>query len=308
MKILALACLAAALVLSCSPADVVSPAIQEACRGYAYAYCTQLETCSPAAVQIRYQSTEVCESLLNATCQGAATAPSSGFTVADREACTSVIPSWPCPDFLYVQNPPPQCQATTGALADGASCADSQQCQSGYCGLPAGSACGTCGPVPQPGDSCASTQCPSGLACVGAPPICAAYVEVGGACQTSAPCNAQLTCVAGKCVAALKTLGEACTYSGPGCDEYSGLSCNGVSTTCQTATIAQPGQACGTVGGQEAYCVTGGCVRGVCVGDVPVGGACEVGGTPCVDDARCIVPAGEGTSGTCQINGTSVCP
>jgi hypothetical protein len=41
---------------------------------------------------------------------------------------------------------------------------------------------------------------------------------------------------------------------------------------------------------------------------VPVGGACEIGGTACFSDTRCVVTAEGGTSGTCQIDGTSTCP
>jgi hypothetical protein len=304
-RLLALA--AALLALSCDPGGASSDILQ-ACKDYGYAYCTRLEACSPTATQERFGSTATCESLEVSSCVDALIAPSTGATAAGREACTSALPEWACSDFIYSQNPPPACAPPTGALPDGAACAVLAQCQSGYCGYPTGVACGTCAPAPQPGDSCAEIQCPSGLTCEAS--ACVAYGQVGAACTSTAPCNEGLSCTAGTCEVGVTMVGATCSFTGAGCDFFGGLVCDAETGKCVTAKLAGPGQACGLVAGQQISCVTGSCTRGVCIADVPVGGACEIGqsGAPsCISSSRCTVSVAGGTSGTCQQSGSSAC-
>jgi hypothetical protein len=230
-------------------------------------------------------------------------------------ACIQALPNWACADFLLGQNTPPGCDEALGLRANGSPCAVRQQCQSGYCGWAAGAACGTCATPPQPGDSCAMTECPNGLSCTGAGPTCVAYAQVGESCSTSAPCSDGLTCVtsanasSGTCQAGPATLGASCTFGGAGCDFYAGLTCNAASGTCVTAQFGTAGEACGEVENQFAYCVAGTCARGQCSPYVPIGGACDLrGGAECMASSRCMLPGDGGTTGTCEVNGSLPCP
>ena len=320
----AVSLLIAALALACSPANVSAgpgdagidlAAIEQACADYTYDYCARLQSCSTTAVQVRYGSTGVCESVENALCLSVGMTPATGATPEQNEACGKALGDWSCTDFLVSQNPPPACQLVTGPLANGATCAVRSQCQSGYCGFPAGSACGVCAPAPRPGDSCAETQCPPSLVCLGSPPRCVAYAQAGAACGASQPCNDGLTCVgasataAGVCQASVQSVDLPCSFSGAGCDFSAGLACNAQSGKCAVARLAQPGQACGIVANQLASCVSGTCPRGMCVANVPLGGACDLdGGPPCIGATRCILSVDGGAGGTCQLNGASTCP
>lgn len=320
MKILGIAALAAALALSCSPADVagtsgVSSAVLEACTNYAYAFCSKLGACSSTVMQQRFGTTATCESLEKAVCVNGLTAPNTGATVAGKQACMQALPEWDCSDFIDTQNPPPPCHVAMGPLGTGEACSVAPQCQSGYCAIPTGAACGTCAAA-SPGVSCADSQCPSGLMCLGTPPTCLVPAGSGDSCATTSYCIDGLTCVGanattstlGTCQPSVTTSGEACVASGAGCDYFSGLACNAVTRTCETLKLYQPGQACGEVMDQPSACVEGVCTRGVCVGYVPLGGACVIGGPPCSPDTVCVVSTSGGTDGTCQPRGSSACP
>ncbi|MGD0527250.1 MAG: hypothetical protein ABSE49_19065, partial [Polyangiaceae bacterium] len=157
------------LGLACSPANVGSndagPSADQACTDDAYARCTRQQACSPnTAIQLRYGDIGTCESLVKANCLAVLAAPSTGATVAGIEACVTAINNWDCPDYILSQNPPPECQQAIGSLAAGAGCAYPQQCQTGFCAIVPGQACGACAAPPQPGDNCAElTSCGQAL-------------------------------------------------------------------------------------------------------------------------------------------------
>lgn len=225
------------------------------------------------------------------------------------------IPNWSCSDFLLNQNIPPSCQPATGPLAIGSSCADNQQCASGYCALPLSGACGTCQPAPAVGASCAQFVCPVSLSCVATTQLCQTFLGVGAMCNAGLPCSDGLTCVGatstamGVCEQGVQTANGQCDFTGAGCDFFAGFACNAQSSTCQTAVMAGPGQACGIVAYQATYCTAGDCIRGACAANIPVGGTCSVSaGAECATNARCIVPTDAGTTGTCQFNGATACP
>jgi len=309
----ALAALAAVLSLSCSPANVMATAdggdataVESACHAYAYAYCTHLETCSTTTLQTRFSAIGTCESLYVASCVNAMESPSTAGTVATRNACTDAIPGWACADFIQGQNPPPGCVVQAGSLPEGAGCAFNSQCQSSFCGLPGGSACGTCAPQPVAGAPCVFTQCGQGLSCALNSMTCIVPALEGASCVNSF-CSTGLACIGGKCTLPASGLGSPCDYAGAGCNFVSGLVCNGESNTCVTATLALPGQACGMVGGQQQNCAAGLCVEGACVGDPLVGEACQLDGPPCYNDTRCVLPGDGGVVGTCLVVGTLAC-
>jgi hypothetical protein len=313
------------LALACSPANVASPvdaggdspastSITQACKDYAAAYCSHLglgdqAQCSPTALAYRYGDLSTCRSVRNALCVAEINAPSSGWSAATFEACTSAIPTWGCSNFFYDEDIPPQCQVT-GALPEGSACAVSAQCTTGFCAIPPGARCGTCQPTPKVGASCADVECPAGLLCEGSGPTCVGYAIKGEACGANQPCNDGLACVGGLCQTAETTLGAPCSLTTDACAFFDdGLSCDGATGMCATVLLIQPGLGCGVVDNQEAFCIAGSCLRGVCVANVPLGGACEVGGdVPCIASADCIVPDDGGTSGTCTIRGSLACP
>jgi hypothetical protein len=319
----ALAAVALSMATACSPAAVgapsalddagvdgaVPPAVVLSCQNYAYAYCNFLNGCSSTFLVTRWGTQAACEAALNTTCTYANLAPSSLQSPATTDDCTSKLTpdSWQCSDFLYSQNRPPACaNQASGSKANGASCAINQQCQSSYCATPIGHACGTCQPLPSAGSSCATYECPTGLQCTSS--TCVALALSGAACSTSQPCGEGLTCTAGSCEPGATMSGAPCTVGGPGCAEVDGLVCNAASSTCQTLMVPAVGQPCGVVGDQATVCPAAVCLRGVCVANRQVGESCELGGSvPCVTSARCILPGDGGTTGTCQINGSTSC-
>jgi len=318
------ACLAIAFAaLACSPANVGGPITNsgadgatdagtgaaQACKARAYAYCTQLETCSTTAIQYRYGNVQTCEKLLGGVCNLALAAPSTGASIAQVEACAAAEPSWACNDIIYAQNTPPACAQPSGPLANGTPCTVNQQCQSSWCGRTAGQACGACSPPPSAGAPCDDGACLSPLVCSSFTLTCGAYVEAGGECDQANLCDSGLTCVAGVCQAGVTSANMPCVSAGPGCDIFSGLACNAESGTCKTLQLLEGGQACGTVANQPALCVMGSCPRGQCVSYGALGDACDlVAGPACAESLRCIVTSDGGTGGTCQISGSGSCP
>jgi hypothetical protein len=315
---------AALVAFSCSPANVASPpdggSVTGACADYADARCSQLQNCSATAMEIRYGDEATCRTLFSTFCENSILAPNSGWTPAGAEACAQVVGTqWSCSDYIFNQNPPAACQRPTGVILDGQDCAVASQCQSGYCSVKPGMACGSCGPYPSAGDDCTdSTECGPSLACAQGM-VCADYAGLGSSCGPLQPCNAGLGCVgatatqSGSCELAVTASGTPCTYPEPGCDLYgSGLTCNAQTQTCETALIAADGRACGIVANGEDFCASSGtCVAGACIAGVGVGVACDlVNGPPCIGPGflRCVVTSEGGTSGICQYPSAANCP
>jgi hypothetical protein len=328
--------LLAALVvggLGCSPASIAPPSpvdagldaaveaaldapadapvsFRSACNEYAYTRCTQIKSCSPTAILIEYGDVGTCELYYRTSCEIAAAAPSTGSTLAHVTGCTGEIATWKCSDIIYAENIPPDCQTPLGSLANGSPCAVNAQCQTAWCGHAIGAACGTCAPAPAPGDVCVqSSQCGSGLTCVASTGTCAVHAQLGAQCSATQPCDDGLTCAGGVCSAGASPAGATCDPLGAGCNLYAGLTCNAMSSTCQTIQIVPGGEACGEVGEQSQQCMAGTCSRGACVQGSALGAACDLTSPePCLSFAVCVVTADGGTTGTCQIAGTTSCP
>ena len=295
-----------------------------ACADNAYARCTRLAACSPIAVQLRFGDLATCESIFKQFCLNNLAAPSTGATTATAEGCALAIPNWDCADYLFTQNMPPECGTAVGTLPMGAACAFPGQCQSAFCAIVPGAACGTCAPAPQAGDSCENlATCGLVLSCEAATGKCAAFAPLDAPCGPGLPCGAGLGCVGGNvmpngtgtCQQTTETAGGACVPTGPGCDFYAGLVCNSASSTCAHVQLANGGQSCGDVNHQTAYCtaqgdcVGGGPAPGVCRASAPVGGACDLAQGPhCIPPARCIAAPGGGKGGTCLVPSASLCP
>jgi hypothetical protein len=314
-----------ALGQACTPVEVPvveaadaapdSSAAQEeqACEDQATAFCGRLYTCSPSALSQRFGTTQACRAIQKQACMLIFAAPSSGQTVAGLEACAAADATWDCNDFLSIQNPPPACETVAGALPNGAPCAVYQQCQSSYCSIALGSACGTCGPPPAPGSSCADTFCARGDSCGGTPPTCHHPSGSGLPCGLGATCIDGFNCVGstmtamGTCQQAPTTVGAPGVFNGLNCDTYAGVACNATTNTCETLRISPIGGPCGTIDDQApTACALSICERGVCVAYPTSGEACQLGGISCLAPLECITEDG-GTTGTCQLHGSVAC-
>src|SRR5262249_38916453 len=127
----------------------------EACTDLAHARCTHLASCSATAIALRFGDETTCEAQEKSNCISSLAAPSTGNSPTHNESCSAAIATWACPDYLNNTATPPACQQQTGSLIAGAACAFAGQCQSGFCAIVPGSACGMCAPAPVAGDSCA---------------------------------------------------------------------------------------------------------------------------------------------------------
>jgi hypothetical protein len=322
----ALAAVLGPIVLACSPATIAPPTADAgrdgqtvtpdsgtdggssyatACKDYAYARCTAIETCSSTSILFQFGTVQVCEQFYEQSCDLKFGLPSAGGTVAHVQACTMAISSWKCSDLIYAENVPPDCQIVPGGLANGATCAVSDQCQSAWCQHPYGSACGTCTAPPTAGQPCTvSSQCGMNLVCVGSTGTCATRSALGAACSAAQPCDDSLACVGGICTAEASPAGATCNPDGAGCNVYAGLTCDAATNTCQTLQLVNGGEACGQVGTKTVLCITGQCERGTCVQGAPLGAPCDLtSAAPCLGYAQCNVTSDGGTMGTCMLPG-----
>lgn len=302
----------------------------QACSDSANAQCQKLDACHVSGVSIRYGSTDVCVSRVKANCLSALGAANTGRTPDNDEACALAQPSASCSDFS--QGTIAACQAPAGTRAVGNPCTFNAQCQSAFCAVAPGVACGTCAAVPTPGQSCTNTQCGPGQVCLKATSVCAPFGASGAACSFTAECEVGMTCVGavaststtGKCMTGAEVLAAACDRtSGPQCDEIQGLYCSftpkATAGSCVKFLTATSG-ACGftagtaTTGSSYTICLGGGeCViptgqsAGSCVPDAPDGQPCDtVNGPFCLTPARCITSPGL-TSGTCELPDPTKC-
>jgi hypothetical protein len=316
----------AVVVLACSPANVGGPAdaahdapdgldsdIISTCGDIGSAYCSFLMSCSQSIYEFRYGATTnlagTCLLGRTQACEGNLKAPQTGATQASVNACASDLnpTAWPCVDFLEGVDPPPDCKPL-GPRREGAPCAVNAQCMTGYCRYPTGKNCGTCAALSS--TSCAESGCPTGARCLANQ--CAFFAAMGQSCGDDQTCEDGLSCVNSQCIPSTKEAGAPCSLSGaggiPDCDLTTGLACNVMTAKCVSAAFAGPGKACGIVEGIETTCSRGLCIAGVCVADILPGGACDLlGPAQCMSDTFCIVSADGGTSGTCQVRGTSAC-
>lgn len=310
---------------SSSSTSTTTAEIDSACTDIAQARCDRFTACSSTAIQTRFGDAASCVAQLKANCVAGLEAPNNANNTTHTEACATAIAGWACPDYLDNDSPPAACAQVMGTAATGAACVVAGQCQTGFCAIAPGSACGVCAALPKAGDACtALTTCGVGLTCTSDTKMCVAFAAANAACGAGAPCGAGLVCVGanaatstqGTCQAAATTTGATCDpalKTGTGCDRNAGLVCNSTSKTCQPATISPDGGACGSVDHQSALCENGTCVGasgatpGTCIANAGEGEACDTAQGPnCEAGTRCIVAAGT-TAGTCENTDAAAC-
>ena len=206
-----------------------------------------------------------------------------------------------------------------------AACGFAAQCTSGFCGIAAGDACGTCMPEPAAGTSCATTGCGQTLVCVASTQQCQLPRDATQACDKTQPCSNGLTCVgatanaSGVCQVQVTTAGGTCDpahKTAPDCNDDDGLTCDTTTLQCIAQPIANATQACGVTTGVKTACSAGAtCVvptgtgtTGTCVAPAADNAACDTAAGPdCFFPARCIVTTSGGTAGTCELPGATTC-
>jgi len=304
------------------------PSAMTACANLAVAECAELETCSSVVMKLRYGTVTMCQARLTTSCARSLDAPSTGNTAKKVQACAEAYPTWACSDFLGNINLPAACAQPAGDVANGAACAFSAQCTTGFCAIAPHTACGTCGLPPKLGDSCASlSTCGQRLICLTSNRVCGTFGVLGAACSKDAPCGAHLSCVGadaakgspGTCQSSAGLAGAACDptlVKGPGCDFDGGLVCNSLSKTCDTLAISAAGGACDFASHQIASCLASGAcstseggATGMCLSAAADGQTCSTtsAGPGCMPPARCVVTSDASTSGTCEDDGTTAC-
>ena len=309
------------------------PTALAACTALAQAECARRDACSNGFLVTRtYGDRATCVARLTDTCVTSLAAAGTAQTPTRVQACAAAYPAIACVDYLN-GNLPGDCASQSGSLAAGAACRYNSQCQSAWCAVQTGAACGVCGSQPMAGASCngtgATVGCGGrGLTCVGesdgAAGTCAALVAMGATCDAAHPCGAGLSCrpvattaMNRTCEPAGATVGAACGGAmNAGCDNAVGLACNTMSRTCQPITFVAAGAACGVLpDGGFAVCTNGGdclgytltTLRGTCRAAAAVGAACDRAAGPyCATPASCVT-TGAGTAGTCQLPSATTC-
>jgi len=329
-KLILVALIAAAAAPSCGgnsnsqPFGTVTAA--QACANRAQTSCTMRASCTNGDnIKRVYGSMDACIGRITLTCMDGLAAQNQGNTPALVQACANETPMLDCATIL--DNTPSGACAPTGPLPIGAACSFPGQCASGYCGSDKTATCGVCAAPPVPGDSCVTSACGYGQACVAATQVCEAYGHLDDACDSGTPCGTGFICVGasaasgtpGTCQAPIETAGAACGGTLPGCDTRMGLYCVGAAgaKTCVATTYAGDGMPCGPLTTSSyVTCLAGSCYTstgvatssdvGTCKADAFDGVACDVTlGPGCLSPARCVVTAG--TAGVCVVPEDGMC-
>jgi hypothetical protein len=325
------------------PEGGTTPTADQACTASAQAQCTKRDTCSTNHYLIArtYGDMATCVAHIHDNCVQALAAPSTGNSPANVLACANAYASISCVDYLDSNTDayPASCKVQVGTLAMGAACRFSAQCQSTFCSIATGSACGTCAASPSEGTPCngpggVSSCGGHSLDCAGAVAddtgftagTCTPWVTtVGGACDKTHPCGEGLSCTPTNptatnrtCQTAGAAVGVACGgASDPGCDGNQGFSCNGKTHTCQQIIVATAGTACGTaddgsftncLGNGDCQGATSTSNKGTCRTAAADGASCDaVAGPRCAVQSSCVTGGGSTTAGTCTAANAAAC-
>jgi hypothetical protein len=283
---------------------------ERACADVAAAYCKRVNECAPIIISLLWGDEATCQDRVVPACVKGLAASSTGATAAGYETCAADVGATEC-SALVSRNMPASCRPSGGRVAAGGACGDDWQCQSGYCSIPSGEACGTCASRLSAGSACTDdAQCEFGLNCSGAlgSKVCLASGMAGATCDDNHPCASPNVCI-GKTVTASGTCGPGAPPGGAcdtsGCDFAQALFCHPITKVCQRITFAKPGEQCGVinsglVGCSGSTCVPPGQLVGTCSAIADDGAACNPNGPNCKAGAKCI-------GGTCQVPDPATC-
>lgn len=196
----------------------------------------------------------------------------SARTIADVRACADSTRVARCEDFLARY--PDVCEHRPGALQNGVGCAFHEQCASLRCERSPDSACGVCAPGT------------------------ATFAGLGEPCGPMAPCGRLLFCDVSRC-APKRKIGESCGGVGQ-CDPYEAAVCN-ETYVCQTAAVAQLGEACTLTANALTLCeAPARCIDDRCA-------PAKRDGAPCVESHECEGFHGECIRGHCVRRTVELC-
>jgi hypothetical protein len=280
----------------------------KACDSYAFDVCTHLQSCAPGNLTTVFGDFDTCHTRYTTFCSLVLAAPSTGWTPAQMKACgESMGGSFDCTTFMgqpfrSVDTLTPEaCVPPVGGIDDGKPCVDDGQCKSAHCrklGL-----CGVCGPRSAAGEACAvNRDCQANLVCLAGK--CVKAAELGEACTDGqVPCNAPYVCFNGTC-ATFQGQGSQCSANYPPCDPLQAVSCSPAAGICTLPKFANTGDPCtGAAGGAPVCQGSGFCDMGTgtCVAVAADGKACDPQKGPnCMLPALCI-------SGTCTLPDGALC-
>jgi hypothetical protein len=270
--------------------------------------CHQYAKCAPLAFQRLFASEAECAKGYAAGCkENFFNDPNVSWTLERARACVTAVSTYygdTCQKWIRqfwgrtntsMKDAVPACWSP-GTLAIGAPCTLGQDCQSEYCEVVAGKACGTCKARLATDATCnvaKYNQCVSNSTCVGAK--CIAFGDVGASCTSSNGCYTDLACLSGKCAPRL-AVGDACDPTLGSAECGVTQVCNTKTLRCEYWTLAKADQPCGRAdSGSYALCERGLTCKvtdtfsgtGVCVAKVEIGEACTVDGLECVWPATC---------------------
>ncbi len=274
------------------------------CTAWADKMCNKLESCSSFMVRGLYGDLATCKARAKVGCVPWFGAPGSAVTAAGTERCGDAFAAMSCDDVENNVNPI-ECRVF-GSFANGATCGDSAQCQSGHCSITQG-LCGTCKTRQQAGGFCdIDSNCERGLICNGG--ICFAPGGTGAPCNMAQPCKNTHACVNGQCQRYPTVFDAPCDVN-VGCDNFLGLWCNFQTARCDYLQLVASGT-CGYNGNTFTLCsraadcsIPQGQMLGQCVSPANDGQTCTTaapGAFSCFSPGQCI-------SGRCTLPSATFC-
>jgi hypothetical protein len=291
--------IAATADLATPPSADLAGTVEAACADAVHSRCARLATCSPSLMLRAWGDEVSCEARNKLDCVTEVAAPGSGLTTSFVENCASAYAAQSCADRLAGFRPI-SC-IVSGTRTNGQGCVYDSQCQSGFCKLGQGAACGACADATSAGSSCATNgDCSSRQSC--AMGLCQSYVGLNGACSTAKPCGEELDCVNGTCKQQGASTGLACGGTQPACDFDRGLYCNSGGSCAIVAAATTQNPQCGVINGTRVVCTAGAdCFSAVCKAPATDGAACDpTNGPTCRSPARCV-------TGLCRLPNPGAC-
>jgi hypothetical protein len=268
---------------------------EAACDSFVSTFCNKINECFPFAIKAAYKDTAECASRQKAQCVKSLSAPNTGATPAQLDACTSAYSGIACDGAL---KQPDACKTVAGTLADGAPCGEDAQCAGRACNKTGESNCGACAKRVAAGGDCTGAKCDDGLTCAQSSK-CVVPGAAGASCGDNQPCDAFLVCSKGTCGQGAAA-GGSCA-DGEACNVFKGLVCEPTSKTCKEITVANAGEKCGLVDGAFVLCASGGsCKSGTCAAPLADGASCTADGAGCQEPAECL-------NGVCTISDPGSC-
>jgi len=272
--------------------------LDQACGDFSAAVCGRMAACTPFLLEAVYGDPATCSRRSTLQCKPMLAAAGSQAAAAQIEICAQALSLESCDEAL--DNPQPSACDIGGALAEGAPCAAGQQCQTAYCKIPPGGACGTCVKRVGARYACAADgDCVAGLVCERG--ACAAPGGLDAPCGGGLPpCSRALTCLSGACRKP-SPVGTRCVYP-TDCDGNHGLYCSVLTHLCTQTQVATPNQPCGIVHDALVGCSSGAaCLRGRCIPAAADGASCDpLTGPGCALPALCL-------SGKCVVPDPASC-